>query len=135
MGAGTTVGQRDEHEHGQQEPAQPGGQGAAADPRVAGNPQQRPKPGHHQPDVLLTQQGQPQPDGHRSPALSIRGQGGQAEEAGGQGLGVEVPDRGPLQRRERQIGGGDGQTSMGAVQPPCPDQIDADGRDGQADGL
>jgi hypothetical protein len=77
-------------------------------------------PGHHQPDVLLAQQGQCQPGGHLSPALSIHGQGGQAEEASRQGLGVEAPDRGPLHCRVGQVGGGDGEASKGLCRRRVP---------------
>jgi hypothetical protein len=67
---------------------------------VSGGPQQRAEAGDHQPDILLAEQGQAQPDGHRSPALPIRRQRGQAKECSRQGFWVEVPDRCPLQGRE-----------------------------------
>jgi hypothetical protein len=62
-------------------------------------------------------------------------QGSQAKEASRQRLGMEAPSRGPLQRRKRQIGGSDTETSKGAAQSPPPNQIDADGWNGQADDL
>src|SRR5687768_4200189 len=65
----------------------------------------------------------------------VGGQGGQAEEPSRQRLAVKAPDGGPLQRRERQIGGSDGQTSKGTAQSPRPNQIQAHCRDGQAQDL
>jgi hypothetical protein len=54
---------------------------------------------------------------------------------GRQGLGVELPDRRPLERRVAQVGGGHPEAGERAAEPSRPDQVHADGGDRQPHGL